>query len=447
MEHSSNALASKVPSNWRDRLNEFSEAIAKGTKDASAAVSTSSLAVGSTEGSNELIDKLTKQLKRAEEACQRVEAREIKRVEVLKQCLVACCAKESPEVLESVLEIAAIEEPDVEKDVAGFRDLLIARSQSDVEYSLERVANLEQQLKEERAERTKAEEARLIAENRLKTREESWELGHERFVEEHRKVEHMIEERLEQENDKFKQVLRNLESNFKQRLTSEATKWHDRVKLLESTIEKERATLRQRQGYEAKATPLKPSQEQQEEISQLKRRVHELESGASIEMQLISMAREQANREKIVESLEGRIQELELQVSVRDRELSLLRNHEQLAIPVESLGPARMDYLRHCILRYMTFDRVAEKQTLIPVISLLLNFSIDEKKLCEASTARDAAKEGVLGKIADNLTNVNLFASSPKLPPGVLPPFASPSLGTGGNRSIIPVPDTSKGAE
>jgi hypothetical protein len=406
-----------------------------------AATPTSQIMTPSPSSANELLEltsRLTRQLKRAEETCRRIETREKQRIEVLRRCLIACCAKESAEVLEMALEIAANEEPDIERDSREFKELLIVRSTPDeqIEQELDRVAQLERELKEEKSTRLNLEEEKQIMEARFQTQQDGWEKERERYVTERKSVEDAVKERLAVEAQSFAARLLAIEQANRDRLQLETGRFHDRIKSLEQRLEIELSINRQRKEVEdhrGNDAAAKTTHEKDEELEALRQRVRELEDTSRPERELMSLARSQANRERVVTSLQNRVTELEHHLREKDAELNELKMQNQGAVPAEFLGPARGDYLRHVMLRYLTFDNVSQRQTLIPVISMLLNFNPDEKKLCELSVARDLAKEGIIGTLTSSLQAmpIQIFSTPPST--------ATPSRPVASNARYAPV--------
>jgi len=312
-------------------------------------------------------------------------------------------------VLELALEISSNEEPDVEKDARGFKELLIVRSKPDqqIEIELDRVANLERELREERSKRLQMEDEKAIILARLETQEEGWSKERERHVMERKSVEEIVKERMQAESLSFAARLKTLEQTYKDRIALDTNRLNDKIRILEAKLDKE--SLVNKQLKEAEDRRLKEQQiipkshgENGTEIEKLRSRIAELEDASRMERELIELARSQANRDSAMSALQIRAKELEAKCSAQDRELNELRNQAQGAVPAEFLGPARGDYLRHIILRYVSFDNAAQKQALVPVIAMLLNLSPDEKKLCEVSAARDVAREGIIGTLTSS---------------------------------------------
>lgn len=319
----------------------------------------------------------------------------------------ACCAKETPEVLEFALELCEEEDPDVEKESRAFKELLVVRSapERSIEVELDRVALLEKEWKEERAMRTRAEEENLIAQARLRTQEDGWATERERFVTDRRTLDEVASEMLQNEAKAFASRLRTLEETHKDKFTTEVSRWSERVRQLESALEKETTLSRQRRDSDEKIKQRafqSATSERDIEISRLQIRIQELEDSGRPQREMLELAKIQAQRERLVLALQNRIVELESRNAGLDRELSEFKTQAAGVVPSEYLGPERGDYLRHIVLRYMTFDSAQKRQQLVPVVSVLLNFNQEEAKMCESSAARDVAKEGILGTIANS---------------------------------------------
>ncbi|CAE7579105.1 Gcc1, partial [Symbiodinium microadriaticum] len=166
---------------------------------------------------------------------------------------------------------------------------------------------------------------------------------------------------------------------------------------------------RERSSAEAQAEYAKKSSaarmllsEREEELRLLRAKVDELKeeiaSGNPTERKIFELAKSQADRDAAIElnrdTRELTFQQVQNALAVKDLELARLQQtHTQLANEAADLRRVakregvNMDYLKNVVLQYMTFPHAsAERNALVPVLSLLLQFSAAELSQVDAAS-------------------------------------------------------------
>ena len=124
----------------------------------------------------------------------------------------------------------------------------------------------------------------------------------------------------------------------------------------------------------------------------------EIRSGAPNERRIFEIAKTQAQREHLhsvkLDTRETAFQQLQEKLSLKDLQLAQLQAaNSGLQAEVAQLSRVakregvNMDYLKNVVLQYITFPlQSPERESLVPVIAMLLQFSTEEAKLCESAT-------------------------------------------------------------
>ena len=125
----------------------------------------------------------------------------------------------------------------------------------------------------------------------------------------------------------------------------------------------------------------------------------EIRSGAPSERKIFEIAQTQARREHLhsvkLDTREVAFQQLQEKLSLKDLQLaqlqtansSLLEEAVQLR-RVDKRQGVNMDYLKDVVLQYITFPiQAPERASLVPVISMLLQFTQEEMKRATSATS------------------------------------------------------------
>ena len=144
-------------------------------------------------------------------------------------------------------------------------------------------------------------------------------------------------------------------------------------------------------------------QEKEEDIRLLNEKIEmlmvEIRSGAPSERRIFEIAKTQAQREHLhsvkLDTRETAFQQLQEKLSLKDLQLAQLQTaNSGLQAEVAQLSRVakregvNMDYLKNVVLQYITFPLGSpERESLVPVIAMLLQFSTEETKLCESATS------------------------------------------------------------
>ena len=144
-------------------------------------------------------------------------------------------------------------------------------------------------------------------------------------------------------------------------------------------------------------------QEREEDIRLLNEKIDalvlEIRSGAPNERRIFEIAKSQAQREHLhsvkLDTREMAFQQLQEKISLKDLQLAQLQaTNSGLQTEVAQLSRVakregvNMDYLKNVVLQYITFPlQSPERESLVPVLSMLLQFSNEETRMCANATS------------------------------------------------------------
>lgn len=115
---------------------------------------------------------------------------------------------------------------------------------------------------------------------------------------------------------------------------------------------------------------------------------------AQLKQQIEDSVRRKEDAEQKIALLERKAQERELDAQ-RQQLLggSVAPTASANAVPTAD----GLVYLKNCVFRFITADDDSERETLLPVITMLLKFNPDEVKALTVESSKDSAAKGLLG--------------------------------------------------
>jgi hypothetical protein len=385
----------------------------------------------------ELTAQLSSKLRRAEIAMRATQERNAAKTELLRRCLMgtatlACDGRE--EVLELINVMADSENPDVDRDSARYKETLAAtvsvlrRHDSDSETRLvETVASLEQRLTEEEQRRAECEIEKAALQARLDTLSEAWKTERESSTERIRQEERAYREKLLMETNTVNEKLRLATEYYREQLQSQEREWQEKVKSVEERTKQE---LEAAEAAKAAIERIRNARalEQGAEMEQLRARISQLETGLQPEEELVQVARAQASRDALVNSLKKQVNDLTERVARGDRELyeaKRMLNEVQSSHAMENIAAGntttkhshdveiRLDYLRHCVVRYIVEPPLV-KRSLVTVLATILNFSAEERTICDTVVNKLVEQESSwINIVATTAANATTAATAP----------------------------------